>query len=265
MTFIILLCNRRINDLILITKLMKRKIIFIVCLAYLTIISSTVSGQSGFTLSIPVIYSKVELLNNWSPSTAINRQNQFDGTSIGTAINLNYSLHPTLLIKDKNILMNIGVGYFNQRFYVRRPFDYNSPLQPIFYTDNYVYHGFQGILGLSYRYTLGKKYFLLANLSYSWMRSFRQDYTPTSNYGYGELTQINRNQIDFGNMLLLAVGLNRNMGDKFALRLNVLAPIYTRWRNDKIFKDDTSTFSHPKLSLGISIAVAYNLKSKVQP
>lgn len=244
---------------------MRMKIILLVCLAYLTIISRIAYGQSGFTLSIPIIYSKVEFVNNWSPPTAINRQNQFDGTSLGTAINLNYSFHPTLLIKNKNILVNIGVGYFNQQFNVRRPFDYSSPLQPVFYTDNYVYYGLQGILGLSYRYTTGGKYFLLANLSYSWMHSFRQEYTPTSNYGYGELTQTNYNQIDFGNILILAVGLNRNLGDKIALQLNVLAPLYTRWRNDKIFKDDTSTFSHPRLSLGFSIGVAYNLKSKHQP
>ena len=208
---------------------------------------------------MPVIYSKVEVANNWSPPTAISRKNQFDGTSLGTAINLNYSFHPTLLIKNKNILTNVGVGYFNQRFNVKRPFDYNSPLQPIFYTRNYVYHGLQGILGLSYNYTIGGKYFLTTNLSYTWMRSFRQDYTPTSNHGYGELTQVNHNQIDFGNILLFAIGLSRNLGDKFTIGLNVLAPIYTRWRNDKIFKDDPSEFSNPGSSLGSSLSISYRL------
>ena len=224
----------------------------------------TAYGQSILSVSVTTIWSDVEVKNNWSPPTAFDRKDYFDGTSLGTAINLNYSFHPTLLIKNRNILMNIGVGYFNQRFNVKRPFDYNSPLRPVFYTDNYIYSGLQWILGLSYCYPIKEKYFLKSNLSYTWMRSFRQDYTPTSNYGYGQLTQVNRNQIDFGNILLPAIGLNRNLGDKFAIGLSVLAPVYIRWRNDKIFKDDSSSFSHPKFSFGFSISSTYFIKRKKQ-
>ena len=242
---------------------MIRKFKFIFCLAYIT--SLTAFGQSGFTLSIPAIYSKVEVPNNWSPPTAINRQNQFEGTALGYGVNLNYSFFPSFLTRNKHILLNIGVGYLNQRFDLQRPFDYSSPLQPIFYTDYYSYNCLQLSGGLTYNYPLSKSFFLSGNLLYTWLNSFRQEYTPTSNYGYGELTQVNHNRIDFGNTLMLAIGLNRRLSNKFSLGLNVLVPLYIRWRNDKIFKDDPTEFSHPKFSLGFNISVAYYLRNNHNP
>ena len=139
---------------------MTKKITLIVCLISLVLISPTAYGQSGFTLSIPVIYSKIEVANNWSPPTAINRKNQFDGTSLGYGVNVNYSFHPSFIIKNQYILLNIGVGYFKQQFDIERPFDYVSPLQPIFYTDYYSYHCWQMLVGLSYKYTITPNYFL---------------------------------------------------------------------------------------------------------
>jgi hypothetical protein len=68
--------------------------------------------------------------------------------------------------------------------------------------------------------------------------------------------------MNFGNLLLLTIGLNRNLGDKFAVGVNMLTPLYTRWRNDKIFKDDPSLFFHPKFSLGLSVSATYKIKRK---
>ncbi len=241
---------------------MTKGITLIVCLFSMVLISLTAYGQSGFTLSLPVIYSKIAVANNWSPPTAVNRQNQFDGTSLGNGVNVNYAFHPTFIIKNKCVFLNIGAGYFKQRFALRRPFDYVSPLKPIFYTDNYSYHCWQWSAGLTYNYSFRENYFLSGNLSYSWLSSFRQEYTPTSNAGYGDITQINHNQIDFGNMLMLVIGLNRSLGNRFSLGLNVLVPLYIRWRNDKIFGDDPSAFYRPNFSLGSSISITYRLKSK---
>ena len=209
---------------------------FILFLA--SLISHCVFGQTGFTLSVPTIFSNIKVKDNWTPPTAINYKEYLRGTAFGYGVNINYSFHPTVLTKTPNILLDIGVGYFNQRFNVVRPFDYNSPLRPIFYTDNYAYSGLQWNLGLSYCYTIKEKYFLKSSLSYLWMRALKQEYTPTSNYGYGQLTQVNYYHMNFGNLLLLTIGLNRNLGDKFAVGVNMLTPVYTRWRNDKIFKDD---------------------------
>ena len=238
---------------------MNRKIRFIFFLTCMTSLYGF--GQNSFTLTIPVIYSNVEVANNWSPSTAVNRQNQFDGTSLGYGVNLNYSFRPAFIIKDKRFLLNVGIGYFQHRFDIRRPFDYNTQVQPIYYTDYYVYHCLNLSIGLTYNLSLGKKYFLSGSLSYSQQNSFRQQYTPT--YGpstYGFFTQTNHQQIDFGKILNLSVGINRNLGDRFSIGLNVLIPVYVRWRNDRIFKDDPSIFYSPKFSLGSSICLTYNLK-----
>ena len=244
---------------------MTKGITLIVCLISMVLIALTAYGQSGFTLSIPVIYSKIEVANNWSPPTAVNRQNQFDGTSLGYGVNVNYSFRPTFIIKSKYILLNIGVGYFQQRFDIRRPFNYNSFIYIIYYTDYYVYHSLNLSVGLTYHFPLGKNYFLTGNLFYYRLNSFRQDYTPTYssyNRGFEGFTQIAHNQIDFGDMLNLAIGINKNLGNKFSLGLSALVPVYIRWRNDKIFGDDPFTFYRPKFSLGSSISITYRLKSK---
>jgi hypothetical protein len=235
---------------------MSQKIRFIFFLTSITSLSA--SGQNGFTLSVPVIYSKVEVANNWSPPTAVNRQNEFDGTSLGHGVNLNYSFRVPFIIKNKRILFNIGLGYFKQKFDLQRPFDYVSPLEPIYYTDHYSYNCWQGSVGVTYSYPVNNKYSLSGNLSYCWLTSFRQEYAPTRGYS----AQINNGQIDFGKMLNLSLGINRKLGGKFSVGLNMLIPVYVRWRNDKIFKDDPSTFYSPEFSLGTSISITYYLKKK---
>ena len=237
---------------------------FIIGLAYIA--SLTAYGQNGLTISLPVIYSNVvEIKDNWTPPTAINYKEYLSGKSLGYGINLNYSFRPTFIIKDKRFLLNVGVGYFQQRFDINRPFDYNSLVQIIYYTDYYVYHCLNLSAGLTYNLPIGEKYLLTGNLFYNQQNSFRQDYTPTysrPNRGFEGFTQTNTNQIDFGKMLNLSFGINSNIGNKFSVGLNVLIPIYTRWRNDKIFKDDPSTFSSPKFSIGSSISLTYYFKTK---
>jgi len=221
-------------------------------------------GQNGLTLSFPVIYSNVEIRDNWTPPTAVGGYKEYlEGSAVGYGANLNYSFQPRFFIKDKHFFVNIGIGYFKQRFDVKRPFDYNTQVQPIYYTDYYSYHNWQWIVGLMYNYPF-KKFILTANVSYTELKSFRQEYTPTSRLPstYGFFTQTNHQQIDFGKMLNLSLGIKRNLGDRFSVGLNVLIPVYVQWRNDEIFKDDPSTFYSPEFSLGSSICITYNLKEK---
>lgn len=213
-------------------------------------------GQSSLTLSALRIHSRIEAQNNWSPPTAISRQDRFEGTATGYGASLSYSFRPAFLIKNPRISLNAGAGYFTQRFDMRRPFDYISPMQPIFYTDHYTYHCWHWSAGLTYKQPLNENYFLSGNLSYTWLRSFRQEYTPTN----GHASQDNRRPIDFGNLLVLALGINRKLGNRFSAGLDVLLPLYVRWRNDRIFKDDPARFSRPSFSPGLGIHVSYRLK-----
>lgn len=205
-----------------------------------------------------MIWSDVTVKDNWTPSTAPFYKEYLNGSAFGYGLNLNYSFQPKFLIKDKNFSVNIGLGYLVQRFDVSRPFNYYSPIEIIFYTDHYSYHCWQWTGGLTYSYPLNK-YNLVANISYGQSYSFRQVYTSKSeNFS----TQVNSNNMDFGKMLSLSVGVERYLGERFSLGLHFLVPIYTRWRNDKIFEDNPTTYYQPESSLGLSINVAYFLKEK---
>lgn len=240
-----------------------RKNTLIIAAQMLCLLFSVASwGQSSLSLSAPVIWSDVKVKDNWTPPTAVGYKKFLDGTAFGYGIDLNYSFHPGFIIKNRHFSLNIGLGYFNQTFNIKRPFNYKTQLYPAYYSNNYAYHSWQWIGGVTYTYPLNK-YALTANVSYRGLRSFRQEYTPT--YGpssYGFFTQTNRQQIDFGKMLSFDVGLNRRLGDRFSIGVNIIAPVYTRWRNDAIFNDDPATFSKPEFSLGTSCHISYSFKSK---
>jgi hypothetical protein len=215
-------------------------------------------GQSSLSISAPTIWSSVKVKDNWTPPTAPNYKEYREGSAFGYGVTLSYSFQPGFIIKNKHFSLNVAAGYFKQRFNITRPFDYSSPVEPIFRTDYYSYYCWQASIGLSYTYAFNSKYFLLANLSFSTLQSFKQEYTPINGFS----TQENRNQVDFGKLLPLSLGLNRYFGDQFSLGLHIVVPVYTRWRNDRIFRDDPSTFSGPDFSLGTSINIAYNFGEK---
>ena len=108
-------------------------------------------GQSSISFSAPFIFNSVNFKNNWSPPTAINRRDYFNGTATAYGTNLTFSFRPKYIVKNENITLTIGMGYLRQRFDIERPFNYDSPLEPIFYTDHYSYHCFQAIIGVRYK------------------------------------------------------------------------------------------------------------------
>jgi hypothetical protein len=240
---------------------MKRTVISITIYAVCTLVSFNSYGQSSLSVSFPMIWSDVKVKDNWTPPTAPNYKEYREGSAFGYGINLSYSIQPGFIIKNKQFSINIGAGYFKQRFDVVRPFNYNSPLYLIFYTDHYSYHSLMGALGLKYHRAIGKKYLLSGSLTYTILQSFRQEYTPYHNSGGTKFPdQIDKSSIDFGKMCSISVGLDKQLGDRFSAGIQLLFPFYTRWRNDEIFDDDPLTFSRPDFSLGSVITIAYVLK-----
>lgn len=235
---------------------MKKEIVISISLVLLTLTSYS---QGNLSLSTPMVWNKVKVKDNWTPSTAPNYKEYRTGSALGYGVNLSYSFRPKFIIKDERFSANIGVGYFSQRFNIKRPFNYNSPLFMIFYTDHYTYQCLNGTVGLSYNYVFLKKYIVIGNAMYSILHSFRQTYTPTASNSY---IQINKHNVDFGRIAYLNVGISRYLGERCSVGLNLSVPIYTRWRNDKIFDDDPTTFYRPELSLGSSINVTYQLGKK---
>lgn len=208
---------------------------------------------------LPLIWNNVTVKDNFIPPTSPVYKEYRSGSALGYGINLNYSFQPSFIFKNKKnvFAVSIGGGYFNQRFKIVRPFNYNSPIYILYYTKHYSYECLQGAVGLRFNQPLRKEYFLVGSITYSIFKSFQQNYTPTD---LNNSIQTNRNQIAFGNSFVLGLGIDKKIGKKISLGLKALIPLYTQWRNDKIFNDSPSTFYRPGFSFGSSINVSYNFK-----
>ena len=246
-----------------VTVIMRRKFFIVpwgfasVYVIILLLTSVTAFSQSEMSLTLPIVYSTVTVKDNWTPPTAPGYKEYIEGSAIGYGANLNYQFRLGALIKDENFKVSIGAGYFNQQFHVTRPFNYSSPIYIGFFTEKYAYHCLQGSLGLAYNFKLNLKYSITNQLNYNWFHSFNQKYTPTYEDYPSEYTN---SQINFGSTLLLSIGVLRTMGKNFSAGVGIVVPLFTKWRNDKIFEDDPNTFSHPEFSLGVSISLVYHLK-----
>ncbi len=224
------------------------------------LISLSSYGQSNLSVSFPMIWSSVKVKDNWTPPTAPNYKEYIEGSGFGYGINLGYSIQPKFIIKDKHLFLDIGTGYFSQKFDIRRPFDYVSMFDLIYRTEYYVYRNWLWTVGLTYNYQIKRGFALVAKASYTGLHSFRQEYTPTK----GDSPQKDRRNIDFGKMLTINVGLDKKLSNRFLAGIHLTVPVYTRWRNDVIFKDNPSTFSQPNFSMGAIVQIQYLLE-KVQP
>ncbi len=80
----------------------------------LTLTTIVASGQSEISLSLPIIYGTVTVGNNWTPPTAPGYKEYLNASAIGYGANVNYLFRPGLLIKNKNLRVVVGAGYFNQ-------------------------------------------------------------------------------------------------------------------------------------------------------
>ncbi|MBS1559812.1 MAG: hypothetical protein JST69_13915 [Bacteroidetes bacterium] len=229
------------------------------------ITSFTAKGQSSLSVSMPVIYSNVKVKDNWTPPTAPNYKEYLSGTAVGYGVNFIYSFRPFFLDKKTKFMLNAGLGYYNQRFDIHRPFNYDSYIYIIYYTDHYVYHNADISLSLTYKKSLNKNYSVNVQGTYHWLHSFKQDYTPTyssPNRGFDGFTQTNYKSIDFGVMFNGSIELQRIISNKFCVGIGVVAPIIIRWRNDAIFNDNPNSFYKPQFSLGFNLSVSYRFQQK---
>jgi hypothetical protein len=223
--------------------------------------TSLAVAQRSISISATNTWSRITVPNNYSPSTAIKRQNQFEGRATGLDMSINYSFALPVLIKNSHILFHVGAGYFKERFIINRPFNYYSFVDIIFYTKSYSYDNLQAKFGVSYNYTLNKKYFLAAKVMYQVLNSFRQQYTPRSNPINYYPTEVHKQHMDFGNMVMGAFGINRYIGKQFSIGVDAVVPIFVRWRNDKIFGDDPTKYYRPRSTAGSTVTVRYHLKT----
>ncbi len=239
----------------------------ILLFAFLFMWTNIVHAQSSLSISVPMIWSNVKVKDNWTPPTAPHYKKYRSGSTFGYGVSINYSFQPKLLIKNQSLFIDLGVGYYNQKFDVVRYFDYHSPLYLVFSTEYYSYSCMQGLIGLTLKRTMWKEYFLSGSMTFYSLQSFKQIYEPYRNRGGTDHPrQIGHQQINFSKIITLNIGLSKYLfqEDRFSLGIYLLAPVYTRWRNDRIFRDDPTTFSSPTFSIGTSISIAYHFNKKQQ-
>ncbi|MBS1682576.1 MAG: autotransporter outer membrane beta-barrel domain-containing protein [Bacteroidetes bacterium] len=231
------------------------RVLFSLCV----VLSFIAHGQSSLSISTPMIWSTAKVKDNWTPTTAPYYKEYLTGTALGSGINLKYFIKPKFILKGKakHFNINVGLGYFKQKFDISRPFDYASFVQIIYRTSGYSYQCWNWSVGLKYSYPINAKYELTADLSYQQFRSFQQDYAPTS----GDPIQTNRFSIDFAKIVTLTLGVERKLGKYFSVSFNLLLPAIS-WRNDRIFRDDPSTYYHPSFSFGNSFSLIYRFRTK---
>ncbi len=225
---------------------------FLISLTNLSYSQTQNEKLSAVGISIPIIWNNSE---GTYYSLGNRREPNGKGTSYG--INLNYSR--TIY---KNIFGTVGVGYFNQVFGIKRPFDFTSPngTQPLVQTESYLYNNLHLIVGIGYQMKLNKTLLINGVVTYNIYNSYRQKY----NQGYiPNYSQINHKSLAIGNIVNLNIGLEKQLSKKLSVGIDLLLPISTHWNNDEIFykydySNDTQQIGRNRFSIGTIISCKYH-------
>lgn len=234
----------------------------------LTLLSNAVFGQNGTLHELSVghsfIWNRTTIFDAYSGARARNETGQ--AWSNGTRLTYTFSV-------SKKIYASIGLGYFIQRFGIRRGFDFYEPnvVTSLFYTTkNYGYKCISYTGGIGYRVALhGKKGKLIApssELRFFWGVEGYQTFQQTFQHTYAEdfLTNPNpqkrKDWYHYGYSVLLNGGLVRPIARRWKIGIDLTAPIHNRWRKDAIFRENTDEYHGTDFSLGASANITYQLK-----
>ena len=210
---------------------------------------------NAVSISIPFIWNKTTIFNSYSGARAKN----ITGEAISNGINLNYSR--TIY---KSFFAKVGVGYFKQKFGIQRPFDFEETggitTNLLYHTKYYAYHNIHYSVGIGYCKPLNKKYSGNFLAVYNFFNTYKQEF---DNGGYTSVfygnPQVRKEKYAFGNSVVLQAGLSRHLYKRFGIGLDVLLPIFNKWRKDAIFREDTNEFYGSNLSIGTSLNFIYQL------
>lgn len=238
-------------------------------------ISLLIFSYQGLCQSLPVneislsqtwIYNKTTVYDIYSGARARNET----GTAISNGVNLNFSR-----TVYKNFYAKIGIGYFKQKFGIHRGFDFKETVisTRLFYnTKYYFYHTLNYFGGIGYSTSLlkdhgkilpkssGFRFLAVYNIFDTYKQEFKHDFT--GNFLGNPNPQIRKDNYSLGSSIVLQAGVNRPLHKNFGIGLDVLVPVYNRWRKDKIFKEDMEEFHGSDLSIGTSVSLIYRIKTK---
>ena len=204
-------------------------------------------------LSIPIIWNTTEIYNIYSGA----RADYISGSAVSYGININY-----LQKIFKSIYVTGGIGYYNQRFGIKRPFDFNGDTITNlgYYTEHYAYSSINWFVGIGYRHWLNATYSLSGSIALNSYHTFSQKYTPNAFSGYEyKKYQVEKRNYSLGKSLNLNAGVNRKISQKLLAGVELVIPVYTNWKKDRIFRENENEFYNSNFSMGTNICIKYNL------
>lgn len=217
-------------------------------------------------ISPVLVWNKTTVFDIYSGARAANKT----GNAVSTGININYSR--TIY---KNLFVKIGAGYLKQKFGIKRGFDFEETrfVTRLFYTTKYyAYDCLNYFGGIGYNKSFSKiNSKILPNNSeirliaiYNFFNTYKQEFKHDFNNDlFGNLNpQIRIENYYLGNSLVLEAGIYRPIGKQFKVGLDILFPVYNKWRKDKIFKEDMNEFYGSGFSMGSSINFIYHINKK---
>lgn len=207
-------------------------------------------------ISIPVIWNNS---NGVFYSAGRRQKPSGKATSFGLSVNYTRSIY-------KNLYGIVGIGYFKQNFNIIRPFNFDGDVATnlLYSTKKYNYQCVTLSGGLGYSFKINRKFKINTSANYTLPYSFKQTYEPTR-YSGAEFKkiQINKLKMQVGDFVNLSLGLEYKISQKISLMPNLIIPIITKWKNDKVFigsgfGNDAQIIAENKSSIGASIIGIYN-------
>lgn len=92
-------------------------------------------------------------------------------------------------------------------------------------------------------------------LTYTASFSYKQTFFPRDIL-YQPTVTTNSNQ--FAHIVSTAVTINRSISQRTSLQYGLILPIFTRWRKDARFSENTTEFYSPRLQIGATIGLKFH-------
>jgi hypothetical protein len=236
----------------LINILVKKKDILsvIVLLTTCQLHAQNTYPKNEVSLSWPFIWnhSEATYYQLGSPKTP-------DGKAISYGVDFSYGR-----IIERHWMIKLGAGYFKQRFNIERPFDFDNPTNLAYHTQSYQYDNLDLSGGIYYKRKINTKSALVGGIRYSFLYSFRQKYIVDKEL---KTWQVNHQSFSLSDQCSLSIGYEKMLSQCISVRVDLVAPIYTRWHKDSIFPN--SYYSDKELqvaqnifSIGASVSFNYS-------
>lgn len=205
-------------------------------------------------------YDKYKEFFGWETPIEGKRYVKPEGLSYGLIINLKKPVY-----KDYNL--NIGIGYHRYNFSKMsvpgrlgtsnaRLINFPSPLFILFYTDKYWYNTASLNVGAEKQFKLKNKHTLTTGIALSNYYTFSQHYHLTSNPGGSQDYKKKNNQY-FGLSAWIEIGLLKKI-NKFTIGPKLQIPVFTNWKTDETFPNETNSASRSKWLRGIGFGLSFN-------